>query len=252
MTARHEVEVDTRIAAAHEVLDKAHRRVVEATRRVETARPTIQTYRVEALAAEEAEARAEYDSAESVYAEVVGEFEGWSRFFLVTNSGGHIHSSLHCSTCQMTTRFAWLPTLSGLDEAAAVEEYGGILCSVCFPSAPVEWTDGENKKDAEQAEADRAERAFNKTPEGRAVRRKTDLVSTKGYRLADARRTVESAERATAALASGDFNPEARAYVENDALSLDRKVADLAKAEKALARAEAALAVANEAAEAAR
>lgn len=67
----------------------------------------------------------------------------WSRFFLVQNHGGHIHSSMHCSTCHPTTRFGWLPTLSGLTEKDAVDEQGTILCSVCFPTAPVEWTVGK-------------------------------------------------------------------------------------------------------------
>lgn len=64
----------------------------------------------------------------------------WSRFFLVNNTGGHIHSSLSCSTCHITTSFSWLPELSGLSEKDAVDAHGAILCTVCFPSAPVEWT----------------------------------------------------------------------------------------------------------------
>lgn len=68
---------------------------------------------------------------------------GWSRFFIV--QGGHIHSSMSCSTCnngESMTQFGWLPALSGLTEAEAVAEHGAILCTVCFPSAPVEWTNG--------------------------------------------------------------------------------------------------------------
>lgn len=64
----------------------------------------------------------------------------WNRFFLVTSSAGHIHSGMNCSTCRPTTEFAWLPTVSGLTEVEAVAEHGPTLCSVCFPSAPVEWT----------------------------------------------------------------------------------------------------------------
>ena len=99
---------------------------------------------------------------------------GWSRFFLV--QGGHIHSSMSCSTCnngESLTQFGWLPALSGLTEAEAVAEHGAILCTVCFPSAPVEWTNGreleaEAKKaaqcagsgtyDWEQAARDRGEK----------------------------------------------------------------------------------------------
>lgn len=66
----------------------------------------------------------------------------WSRFFLVVNHGGHVHRTRSCPTTFPTTQWAWLPQLSGLDEAAAVADQGPRLCSVCFPSAPVEWTLG--------------------------------------------------------------------------------------------------------------
>lgn len=68
----------------------------------------------------------------------------WTRFFLVQNNGGHIHSSMNCSTCNkrgQATRFGWLPNLSGQTEPEAVAAHGAILCTVCYPSAPVEWTD---------------------------------------------------------------------------------------------------------------
>lgn len=68
---------------------------------------------------------------------------GWSRFFLVTSSaGGHVHSSMACHTCKPTTEFGWQPQLSGKTEPDAVAEHGAILCTACFPSAPVEWTRG--------------------------------------------------------------------------------------------------------------
>lgn len=73
-------------------------------------------------------------------------YTGWSRFFLVTSSKGHIHSSMSCSTCRVTTTYGWLPELSGRTEADCVAEFGPALCSVCFPSAPVEWTIGEITK----------------------------------------------------------------------------------------------------------
>ncbi len=70
----------------------------------------------------------------------------WNRFFLVTSSaGGHIHASMDCSTCHLTTAYGWLPEVSGLTEADAVAAYGPRLCTVCFPTAPVEWTIGEAK-----------------------------------------------------------------------------------------------------------
>lgn len=68
------------------------------------------------------------------------EFErrgGWNRFFLVP--GGHLHSHWSCRTLLPTTLFSWLPELSGLTEDDAVAAHGPLLCTVCFPSAPVEW-----------------------------------------------------------------------------------------------------------------
>lgn len=61
---------------------------------------------------------------------------GWSRFFVVKNVGGHVHSSMECSTCFPTTDFGWYPKLSGSTEEEMVAEFGEMACTVCFPSAP--------------------------------------------------------------------------------------------------------------------
>lgn len=95
-----------------------------------------------------AELHAKAAPLEDVYAE-----HHWSRFFIVTSSQGHVHSSRHCSTCYDTTEYGWLPNLSGLTEADAVEQEGSILCSVCFPTAPTEWTTGISKAQAEKEAA---------------------------------------------------------------------------------------------------
>ncbi len=76
---------------------------------------------------------------------------GWTRFFMVP--GGHIHSSMNCSTCHPTTQFGWLPELSGDTEADAVKAHGALLCSICYPSAPVEWTNGRELEAAAKAAA---------------------------------------------------------------------------------------------------
>lgn len=87
--------------------------------------------------------------------EVIWRQHRWSRFFLVLNNNGHVHSSMSCSTCRFDTAFGWLPQLSGLTEVEAVADQGEILCSVCFPSAPVAWTTGESKR-TKEAKAARA------------------------------------------------------------------------------------------------
>jgi hypothetical protein len=79
-------------------------------------------------------------------AELEKGYTGWSRYFLVVSSAGLIHDSMDCHTCnkgRKPTEFALLPELSGTDHTTAVAALGPSLCSVCYPSAPVEWTDTE-------------------------------------------------------------------------------------------------------------
>tara|TARA_Y100000310_G_scaffold310554_1_gene355928 strand:- start:109 stop:789 length:681 start_codon:yes stop_codon:yes gene_type:complete len=120
-STRHEVEVDTRIADTYaDFLAATH----DAAKGTDPC--TLDEYAI-------------WQNAEN-------EYDGWSRFFAV--AGGHIHSSMNCSTCnrvtsqsgQTFTAFAWLPTLSGLTTADAIAAHGHTLCSVCFPNAPVAHT----------------------------------------------------------------------------------------------------------------
>lgn len=69
-------------------------------------------------------------------------YKGWQRFFLVQ----HIHSNRNCASFRMGTRIGWMPDVSGLNEAEAVAQYGPVMCTICFPSAPVEWTGGQLKE----------------------------------------------------------------------------------------------------------
>ncbi len=61
----------------------------------------------------------------------------WSRYFRVTNAGGHVHRGLHCSTCFRSTQYVWVLDLADCDETEMVEVYGELACTVCFPAAPV-------------------------------------------------------------------------------------------------------------------
>lgn len=79
----------------------------------------------------------------------------WSRFFLVTSSDGHIHSSMFCHTCRWSTTYGWLPELSGQSEADAVALRGPALCTVCFPSAPLDWTSAKLTKTGRISNANR-------------------------------------------------------------------------------------------------
>lgn len=88
------------------------------------------------------EADARVQAARAVAEELERHYTGWSRFFVVTSSAGHVHASRNCRTTRSSTTFGWLPQLSGKSEAEAVQELGERLCSVCFPSAPIAWQGG--------------------------------------------------------------------------------------------------------------
>jgi hypothetical protein len=105
---------------------------------------------------------------------------GWTRFFLVRASNGHIHSSMSCVTCFPTTQYSWLPERSGSDEAETVEMAGDSACTICYPSAPV---------------ADR----HNPRPN------RLDTAEDRAHRLA---REAEKAAKAAKKLATGISNPD--------------------------------------------
>lgn len=92
----------------------------------------------------------------------------WSRFFRVTSSaGGHVHSSMECSTCYLSTEYGWLPEWSGQseDEAlAALHKQADVMCSVCYPSAPAEYR-VRVQPTAEEARAEG--KCLNKVPSWR-------------------------------------------------------------------------------------
>tara|TARA_R110000824_G_scaffold68237_6_gene176629 strand:- start:155 stop:937 length:783 start_codon:yes stop_codon:yes gene_type:complete len=95
------------------------------------------------------EAREVFEAADAQYG-------GWNRFFLVTSSVGHIHSTMSCSSCNPYTRFAWLTDMSGLTATATVEAHGERMCTVCFPDAPVAWSEGYFVSQKADAKAERA------------------------------------------------------------------------------------------------
>jgi hypothetical protein len=91
-----------------------------------------------------AKAAAEWIEAADAYSTADEAYEGWARFYAVP--GGHLHSSTRCSTCNngnAPTVFVWVPALAGLTEIEAVAMFGDVLCTICFPSAPVETCGGK-------------------------------------------------------------------------------------------------------------
>lgn len=96
---------------------------------------------------EVAEALATVDAIDAIIDACEDEFDargGWNRYWLVTSSQGHIHSSQSCSSCNKgrnATTFALVCDLSDAEASEAVDIFGAALCSVCFPDAPVEFVD---------------------------------------------------------------------------------------------------------------
>lgn len=82
----------------------------------------------------------------------------WTRFYLVTNTGGHVHSSTSCDTCFVTTSFAWLTEQSGMSHDDLVEMAGEQACTVCFPNAPVDVLKRKSRLETPDRKAARLER----------------------------------------------------------------------------------------------
>lgn len=131
------------------------------------------------------ESSAALKEAKAVKATCDAEFKSrpWSRFWLVTNTGGHVHRNMNCTTCFPTTMYAFLPDYSGSTDAELIEAGGSSICSVCFPDAPVDtWKragtiEAPDKKAArEERERAKAEREAKKAakaianPDGTAIR----------------------------------------------------------------------------------
>jgi hypothetical protein len=84
------------------------------------------------------EACAALGEAKERYKTAHANYRGLNQFFYAP--GGHVHSSLACPTCNKKGSFTPLNLLTdftGLTEEEAVAQHGAVLCTVCFPTAPV-------------------------------------------------------------------------------------------------------------------
>lgn len=83
----------------------------------------------------------------------------WTRFWLVTNSNGHVHHTTNCTTTYAGTQFAWLTQFSGTSHEDLVELAGEKACTVCFPNAPVDVLKRPSKLTTPERQAREAEKA---------------------------------------------------------------------------------------------
>lgn len=97
--------------------------------------------KVDAAEQRATDASAELNGLYSALATEEAKYTGWTRYYLVNNSNGHLHRDINtnsCSSCFPTTQYKWIVEASGMDEAALVEWAGERCCTVCFPTAPVD------------------------------------------------------------------------------------------------------------------
>ena len=105
----------------------------------------------------------------------------WTRAFIVTNVGGHVHKTLACSTTFPTTSWEWLPQYSGHDEAEIVDAAGELACTICYPSAPASVLG----KPSSIVTRDKAERDARRTAREQAAAEKAAKKAAKTVRHPD-------------------------------------------------------------------
>ena len=147
---------------------------------------------------------------------------GWTRFYLVTNAGGHIHHTTGCATCFPTTEFAWLTDYSGMEHATLVGEAGEMACTACFPDAPVDTLRRASRirYEAPEAKARREERE-RKAAERKAAEVVVEAFSEYGSR--PRRKTFKTVRSVTNQIAShlgslcwyGPGHPDGASWIAN-------------------------------------
>lgn len=99
---------------------------------------------------------------------------GWARYYVVDNNNGHLHTHTSCQNTYDTTAWVWMPLMSGLTKAEAVELGGKLTCLSCFPEFRTEIEKGREprfetprmKKTREEREAIAAKKAAEKVTKG--------------------------------------------------------------------------------------
>lgn len=152
------VEIDTELARLWRIESEAKARRDHYLRPRRDGQPASDANKRAAAGQETIRAQARTDAAP--YEAEYSDRGGWNRYFLVQNTGGHVHRGMHCVTCYPTTQYSWLVELADCDEAQMVEEWGEMACTVCFPNAPAHPRFAEpSRRDLAAREAKAAERA---------------------------------------------------------------------------------------------
>lgn len=105
----------------------------------------------------------------------------WTRAFLATSANGHVHSSLHCSTCNKMgklTRFAMMTDYYGAIEEEVIEDAGERVCPTCYPEAPVSALSRPTKMFSEEKEAAKARAEREAEKARKAAERDVKAISS--------------------------------------------------------------------------
>lgn len=190
ITTATPAEIDTRIAAiavrqaeiqmglqrAQYTLDSKYVSESELDKAVET---------IKALNAERGELFDEVAPLNEAY-----RAQRWTRFYLVTNSNGHVHTSTECETCFADTSFGWLTQFSGTEQDEMGKLSGMDACARCFPNLPAEVM--QAKRDARVD-----------TPERIQAREEREAAAAER----DAKKAAKAAKAAAEAITNPDGTP---------------------------------------------
>lgn len=114
----------------------------------------------------------------------------WTRYYLVTNSNGHVHTSTECETCFADTSFGWLTQFSGTEQDEMGKLSGMDACARCFPNLPAEVM--QAKRDARVD-----------TPERITAREEREAAAA----ARDAKKAAKLAKAAAEAITNPDGTP---------------------------------------------
>jgi hypothetical protein len=177
------VATDTKLAVLYNQIAEHRFDIAEAQRTLDQEARYVGLYQGEYLAKAKkavlvARASIEVLEAHALPGERAWFTERWARYYLVDNTGGHVHRSTGCSTCFPTTRFYWLTEHSGITAEELVELAGEEACTVCFPDAPVSALSRPSLLTTPEREAKAREREERATKSAQlAIKREANAIT---------------------------------------------------------------------------
>lgn len=131
----------------------------------------------------------------------------WTRYYVVDNNNGHLHTNTRCQNTYDTTEWVWMPGMSGMTKAEAVAEGGSLTCLSCFPEFRTEIESGREprfetprmKRTREEREAAAAKKAAEKDAKGITNPDGTPLMQVEDTRNGGFRETTREIKTIIAA-----------------------------------------------------